>query len=449
MIPRVPRMALTAALIAATAISVCAQVPQLTREIRWGAVAVEQPPEVDLSQRKSLTVPELPSAPTIDAQLDEAAWEGAAQTDTWMVNTGERAAPVQTTAWVGTHEGTFYVAFRAEEPNPEGIVATVTEDGGPTWTDDAFEMFVDGNLDLETARQLVINPIGTVTALEGRGEWDPAVTAEARIGDDAWMGEFALPMSSLGITGADFGINFCRERKAGGGNELSAWSPTGGGFHEPGKFGLASLPGGWLNAFAVGKAVLGQNELSATISNPTDTEQQLRVRLTWWQGEGLALERVRGPFTVAAGESREVTVGYDVTRTGEPVELELAVLNEAGEMLAERQVDQKITDVLSIDTSRRLLPDGQHTMTIRAEMQLSESYLERSSLILAVFDEEMILEAREVIDPVDRVMRAEITLPPLEVGEHSLHAVVRDGEGDDARRIAEEQFVIEVLPPVE
>ena len=449
MISRATRTVLTAALIAATAISACAQVPQLTREIRWGAAAVEQAPEVDLSQRKSLAVPELPSAPTIDAQLDDAAWEAAAQTDTWMVNTGERAAPVQTTAWVGTHEGMFYVAFRAEEPNTEGIVATVTEADGPTWNDDAFEMFVDGDLDLESARQLVINPLGTVSTLGNPGDWDPEVTAEARIGEGAWVAEFALPMSSLGVTGTDFGINFCRERKAGGGNDLSCWSPTGGGFHQPGKFGLASLPGGWLKAFGVGEAVLGQNELAATISNPSDTEQNLRVRLTWWQGEGLALERVRGPFTLASGENREITVGYDVQRTGAPVRLELAVVGEDGEALAERQVSQKIVDVLAMDASRRLLPYGHREMTIRGTMYLSEGYLNRSQIVLAVFDGEMILEARDVVDPVSGVMRADLKLPPLEVGLHSLHLVVKNGAGEDAQRVAEQKIELQVLPEVD
>lgn len=443
------RVILTASLPAVMAISAGAQVPQLVEGVRWGAIAVEKQVQTDLSQRKTLAIPELPATPTIDGELDDAAWEAAAMTDTWMVATGEAPAPAQTTVWVGTYDGVFYVGFRAEEPNVEGIVAAVTETDGPTWNDDSFEMFVDGDLDLESARQLVINPLGTVSTLDHPGDWDPEVTASARIGDDAWTGEFALPMSSLGITGTEFGINFCRERKAAGGNQLSCWSPTGGGFHQPGRFGLASLPGGWLKAFGLGKGMLGQNELSATIANPTDAEQQLRVRLTWWQGEGIALERVRGPFTVAGGESREVTVGYDVQRTGAPVQLELAVLNEDGEVVAERQVEQDIVDVLAMEVSQHLLPASQREITIRGTMQLSEGYLERTEVILAVFDEEMILEAREVITPVDRVMRAQLLLPPLETGPHSLHFVLKSGEGDDAARVAEEKAILEVLPPVE
>ncbi len=442
------RTALIVALLAATVIPAAAQVPTLTEEVRWGEATVEQPPETDLSQRKVLAIPELPSAPTIDATLDDAAWEAAATTDEWMVSTGERPAPVQTKVWVGTRDGMFYVGFRAEEPNTEGIRATVTETDGPTWSDDAFEMFVDGNLDLETARQLVINPLGTVSTLQKQGDWDPDVNSAARIGDNAWMGEFAMPMSSLGITGAEFGINLCRERRALGDNQLSCWSPTGGGFHMPGKFGLGSLPGGWLKAFAVGKGVLGQNELTATLANPSDMDRSLKVRLAWWQGDGIALERTLGPFSVSAGGTREVTIGYDAHSAEEPVELELTVIGEDGETKAERQVSQEIMDVLAMAVNRRLLPEGERELMIRGTMRLSEAYLERSQVILAVFDREMILEARDVIKPQNRVMRAKLRVPPLETGPHTLHLVLKDGEGADAQRIAEEKVTLQMLPPV-
>ena len=442
------RVMLTVAVLVAAMSTAGAQVATLVEDARWSSASAELPIMGDLSQRKALSVPELASAPAIDGQIDDAAWQNAAQTDTWMVATGETPAPVQTTVWVGTHRGTFYVGFRASEPNAAGIVATVTERGGPTWNDDSFELFIDGNLDQQTARQLVMNPLGTVTTLERGTEWQPDVTAAAQIADDAWMGEIALPMADLGATGTDFGINFCRERKAGGGNDLSCWSPTGGGFNQPDKFGLATLPGGWLNAFGVGIGVLGQNEVAATIANPTDTEQKLRARLVWWQGDGMALERTLGPFSIPAGGSREVTVGYDVQSSTAPVQLELSVLNETGRTVAERQTIQEIVSALEMAVSRRLLPAGEREVSVRGTLHLSPTYLERARLILAVFDEAMVLEARETIAPQDLMMRATLRLPELEPGQHSLHMVLKSGEGDDAQRIAEEKVTLEVLPRV-
>jgi hypothetical protein len=142
-------------------------------------------------------------------------------------------------------------------------------------------------------------------------------------------------------------------------------------------------------------------------------------------------------------------MGYDVRHADAPVQLELAVVDGAGEVLAKREVSQSIVDVLSVDTSRRLLPAGHREMTIRGTLNLSERSLEQIRIILAVFDREMILEAREVVDPVSPVMRAELELPPLEVGSHSLHMVLKRGEGDDARRVAEEKITLQVLPPVD
>jgi len=54
-----------------------------------------------------------------------------------------------------------------------------------------------------------------------------------------------------------------------------------------------------------------------------------------------------------------------------------------------------------------------------------------------------------VIQPEGRVMRAEIQLPPLEVGQHTLHVVIKDGEGDDAQRIAEQRLALQVLAAVQ
>ncbi len=426
-----------------------AQVATLTEEVRWGSIHDQPAPEVDLSQRKTMIVPTLPSAPNIDAQLDDDAWQAAAKTDTWMVNTGEMPAPVQTTAWVGLHGDRFYVGVRAEEPNVEGIVAGVTEDGGPAWNDDCIEMFIDGNLDLQTARQFVINSLGTVTTLSKGEDWNPKVTRAARVGDDAWFAEFALPIASLGLTGSDFGLNICRERRVTGDLELSCWSPTGGGFHQPGKFSLASLPGGYLKAFGVGKGMLGQNEITVTIANPDERERRLSAELTWWQGEGIALERTLGPFTIPAGEMREVTFGYDIQSTAAPVQLEIAVLDEDGKTLAQRETTQQVVDVLDMAVSRRLLVEGDRRMMVRGVMHLKPDMLDRTTVVLALFDSEMLLEAREELSPLDRVMRAGITLPPIGPGNHTLHLVLKHGHGDDARRVAEEKMQLVVLSPVD
>jgi len=443
----------TLAFAALLALGAAAQTePPLAVDVRWGDVPVQAALQVDLSARKHLAIPELPSAPQLDGDLGDEAWDHAARTDTWMVNTGERPAPVQTTAWLGIHGGTLFVGARADEPNVGGILATVTEDGGPAWSDDCIELFVDGNLDLQSARQLVINSAGAVTALDnGPGDWRVDVARATRVGEDAWFAEFALPVAGLGLTGTDFGINICRERRAAGGTELSCWSPTGGGFHQPGRFGLASLPGGYLRGFAIGTGMLGHNELSITIENPDDRPRSLGTRLTWWQGDDIALERALGPYALEPGEAREVTFGYDIAMAGEPVQLEMAVLDETGKVLARQEVSQGVVDVLDMAAGRSVLVVGEGTMFARATLRITDDLLARSRLIIALFRRsDMALVARsEFAPPGGSAVRAELSLPDLEPGDYSLHVVLKSGDGDDARRIAEEKAMLHVLAPVE
>ncbi|MGD9498351.1 MAG: carbohydrate-binding family 9-like protein [Armatimonadota bacterium] len=424
--------------------------PPLVAQVCWTTPPVATTPQPDLSARKHLNIPELPAAPQLDGDLGDAAWEGAAQTDTWMDNTGERPATVQTSARLGVHGGHLYIGVRAEEPNVAGLVASVTEDGGAVWEDDCVELFVDGNLDLQTSRQLVINSVGAVTTLRhGPGQWVARIPRAARVGTDAWFVELAVPLAGLDLAGSQFGINLCRERRAGGGEvELSCWSPTGGSFNLPGRFGLASLPGGWLQAFALGSAMLGVNELTATIENSDDRPRTLTARLTWWQGEGIALERSAGPFTLGPGASREVSFAYDVQDAGEPVQLEVAVLDEQGRELARREIAQPVADVLAIQVGRSVLLPGEQTVCARARLHVTGEVLARSRLIVALFRApQMMLVARsEFAPPGGTVMSAELSLPALVPGDYTLHVVLKDAGG--TRRIAEEKAALHVLGPV-
>ncbi len=445
--------ALTLALLLAAVAGAMGQTePQIVKTVHWSEPPAQVGVPVDLSARKQMAIPELPAAPQIDGDLSDAAWESAVRTDEWMINTGDAPAPVQTTAWLGIHSGVLFVGVQADEPDVGGIVAEVTEDGGPAWNDDCIELFIDGNLDLTTSRQLVINAAGAVTLIDhGGGAWDAPVARAVSIGEDAWFAEFSVPLSALGLTGTEFGLNICRERRAGGGTELSCWSPTGGGFHQPGKFGLAGLPGGWLRGFAVGTGMLGRNELTAAIQNPDQHPCSLRVRLTWWQGDSIALERTAGPFTLGPGASREMTIAYTIERADAPVELELAVLDERGRALATHEVVQAVRPVLHAQVGRSVLVPGETRLFARALLSLNDDMLARSRLVLALFRQPgMSLVARsEFAPPHGRSMRAELTLPRLEPGEYSLHVVLKTGEGDAARRIAEEKSILHVLAPVE
>lgn len=444
------KLGMTLGLTALLAASAWAQgEPPLVAEARWGELPTVAAPVVDLSARPQVSIPELPSAPALDGDLGDEAWRSALATGPWRTNTGEAPAPVPTSAWLGVHGGRLYVGVRADEPNVAGIVAQVAADGGPTWNDDCIELFLDSELALRNTRQLVINSRGAVTTLRhGGGDWRPTVARAARVGDDAWFVEMALPLAELGLTGADFGINLCRERRAGGGLELSCWSPTGGAFNEPSRFVVASVPGSWLRGFAVGAGTLGRNTVTATVANPEDAPRRVSVRLTWWQGEGLALERSVGPFALEPGEERAVSVGYEIGATGTPVQLELTVLDDAGRPLTSRETTQEVASVLAMEAGRSVLLAGERTMFAGARLTAGPELLAQSRLVVALFREPgtTLMARTELTPPRAPVLRARLALPPLAPGRYSLQIILKDARGE--RRIAEEKAAIHVLAPV-
>jgi len=443
------RTALTTAILATAALAaLCRAEPPFVADVRWSALPEKAGPEVDLSVRKAIALPRLPSAPNLDGKLDDQAWRKAAETDAWMINTGQGRAPVQSKAWFGVFDGRLFVGVKADEPNMAGVAASVTKDGGPVWNDDCIELFVDNNLDLTTARQLVINSKGVVTGLLRGTDWRPTVERAAGTAPNAWILEFALPLTDLDLTGTEFGLNICRERRAGGGNQLSCWAPTGGGFLQPGKYALATLQGGCLRAFRVGTGMLGRNELHVTIGNPDGQPRTMTATLTWQQGEAPPVVRKAGPHKLQPGQSRDITFSYDIHKAALPARVELAVVDEKGNALARQQTTQGVVDVLDAAVSRRVLSPRDRNMAVRALVRVSDDVLRRSLITIALLDANGALKARQELRPEDKAMRAELTVPELPPGHYTIRLALNSTHTTPPQRVAEETAPLRILPAV-
>ena len=418
---------------------------ELVTDVRWSSLPAEVSPEPDLSQRKTIAIPKLRSAPVLDGELNDLAWKDAAETDSWMVNTGEAPAPAQTKAWLGTFGDRLFVGVRANEPKIEGIVARVTDDAGPVWDDDCIELFMDGDLDLATARQLVINAAGAVATLERGGSWTPDVERAARIGHNAWSVEFSLPLRDLGLTGSDFGLNLCRERRAAGGNRLSCWTPTGGGFLQPSKFGLATLQGGCIRSLTVSKGMLGRNELTVTVANPDEHERTLTGTLVVSQtGEPPAAVQ-ENTDRLRPGQPQQLTFGYRIVQAGTPVQLDLTITDEHGKTRARQQATQAVADVLYMAVSRRVFTRSLRQVAVRGILQVTDELLKHSRLSLAVLDANGQEVAEKTLSPANRTMRADLLLPELNPGDYALRLAVSDTRGEQPRQIAAKRTLLHVL----
>ena len=157
-----------------------------------------------------------PRVPVIDGRLDEAAWDAAAWTETFVDIEGDaRPAPTLRTRakllWDDTY---LYVAAELEEPDVWG---TLTERDAAIFHDNDFEVFIDPDGDTHDYYELEINALGTVWDLflvkpyrDGGppiSGWDiagleSAVAVQGTINDPvrrdtSWTVELALPWKAL------------------------------------------------------------------------------------------------------------------------------------------------------------------------------------------------------------------------------------------------------------
>lgn len=148
---------------------------------------------------------------TVDGDLSDPAWRGAARIDGWFeTNPGDNRPPAQrNVAYLAYDDRFLYAAFELEDPDPGRIRAPVADrDNVPGYTDYAG-VIVDGSGDGKTAQMFLANPRGVqydAINSDAAGEdsapdffWDSA----GRITATGWVLEMRIPFSSLRYAGSD------------------------------------------------------------------------------------------------------------------------------------------------------------------------------------------------------------------------------------------------------
>lgn len=172
--------------------------------------------------------------PVIDGRLDDAVWKQA-QPMTRFVQyepVDNVLPPQPSVGWVAYDAEFLYVAFRAYEARREDIRATVhpRERGGEL--DDKVAVAVDTYNDNRRTYVFRVSPIGLQfdgVKTEGQRTDDtPDLVwhSAARIDDEGWVAELAIPFASLRLPSGDshdFGFDFVRYHGKAG--VRSSWSP--------------------------------------------------------------------------------------------------------------------------------------------------------------------------------------------------------------------------------
>ena len=117
--------------------------------------------EIDTTD-KQLTAPRIGSAPEIDGLIDEIEWAGAAKlTDLHQVRPVEFAVPSERTTWYLAYDDkALYVAARAFDSNPDGIVAQSLRQGSDLSSDDTMSVLIDAFNNKRSGYKFTLNPNG-------------------------------------------------------------------------------------------------------------------------------------------------------------------------------------------------------------------------------------------------------------------------------------------------
>ena len=144
-------------------------------------------------------------APSIDGDISDTVWAKAPSIDEFYQLTPKEGAPgsERTVVRVLYDENNIYFAVHAYDREPDKITATVMSRDGNLSKDDFIRIYLDPHMSRRDGYTFEVNPLGArLDALiqnntQYLAEWDTTWSAKARIVDDGWMAEVAIPFRSI------------------------------------------------------------------------------------------------------------------------------------------------------------------------------------------------------------------------------------------------------------
>ncbi len=403
---------------------------ELLAGLRWYDVTEQAPPQAGV-RAQQVTIPVWDTAPALDGDLSDAEWSKAARLDPFVLMSGAGEPQMQTEVLLGADATHLYLGITCHEENMAHITARVSQDGGRVWEDDCVEVYIDDNLDQSSYRQVLANSLGTQSWNNSKDRsWRAASRVATKNHSDRWVVEWALPMADLGLTGQQFGLNVCRERRPMESLELSCWSATGTGFAVPERFGLASLGQAWISHFTAPVAKLGTNTFSVTLQNSTDQPRSLSAGLlTQWSRlqhlRYLPLGTARG-IQIEPGGQRSFTFEYGLSGTELP-QLVFRVYDAekpAEGHIAERVFTPRLLSPVGLEVRPRTSYLSEGVAAAELEINVADDLRDRAqvSLCLSRAGEQTVLRRATVSPIAAGRLEAALNLDGLAPGAYRLTA---------------------------
>ena len=159
-----------------------------------------------------MAVPRTSAAISVDGDLSDAGWQGAAVIDKFYETSPANNIPakVKTTAYITYDQHYFYIGIKADDPEPQKIRAPFVDRDGVIGTDDNIAVFLDTRNDKRSAMELRVNPRGIqadgiFNDANGNEDFSPDFYYDtaAKITSEGWQAEYRIPFSSLRYGSAD------------------------------------------------------------------------------------------------------------------------------------------------------------------------------------------------------------------------------------------------------
>ncbi|MFO7945518.1 MAG: carbohydrate-binding family 9-like protein, partial [Armatimonadota bacterium] len=406
------------------------QPDDLLYSIAWSTTESDTGTATPSSAARHVTIPVLSDAPTLDGAFEEKVWNHAVTLDPFVINTGEGEPQMPTDVRLLCDGKNLYFGITCHEDKMDYLTAGITRDGGPVWQDDCVEIFVDSNIDRATYKQVAVNSLG-VQAWNAKPDstWRADSHVETKLYDDRWTVEMSIPMDDLGLTGSQFGLNVCRERRPMERLELSCWSPTGGGFGTPSRFGLAGLGQSWIRRLQAPPAHIGRNTFEVSIRNEIDEPVTLQPVLRIPEDDSGAARTLMpladAVLSLQPGEIASRSYGYLLSDT-DSGQMVFQLSNASGEVITRRPFEPRVLPPLTVEVQPQTTYLSRDEADVTVHVNLGNEVRRNSRIVFVVYntDTGKRLRAQTISEIKSDTVRARLDLSGLEAGTYDLKAVL-------------------------
>lgn len=156
--------------------------------------------------KQQVSLSRIDSNITIDGVMDEAHWQNATHIPLlYQDEPNEKGTPpVKTDAFIYEDGTNLYVAFIAEDPNPEQIRASL-RDRDTLWEDDVVILIIDTFNDERSGYEFHVNPLGAqgdirMTDTDGWSSdtsWNAIWDSAGQINEQGYVVEMRIPFKAL------------------------------------------------------------------------------------------------------------------------------------------------------------------------------------------------------------------------------------------------------------